>query len=129
MGEIAADHHGNQAVACHGGGRLRADQCAVLEDGDAVGKLEHLVQAVRDIDDRDPFAAERPQPLEKLLDLAARYDCRRLVEHEQLDVLHERARDLDHLLIGDTQFADAQARIKLRAESFKISFASSKVRR
>ena len=98
--------------------RLRADQCAVLEHGDAVAEREDLVQAVRDEDDRDALRAERPQPLEQQLDLAAGDDRRRLVEHEQPDVVDQRARDLDHLLVGDRQSPTRRAdRARRRALS------------
>ena len=76
--------------------------------GDPVGDLEHLVELVRDEDDRLPLRLERSDDLEELLRLLRREHCGRLVEHEDLGTAVERLQDLDALLLADRDPVDAR---------------------
>ncbi len=74
---------------------------AVLHDRDAVGKLEDLVEAVRNVDHagaaRPQFADDGKQPL----GIAVCKNRSRLVEDDDARVVGKRLGDLDDLLVGD----------------------------
>jgi len=51
---LRAQHRAHQAIRIPGPDRLAAGHAAIFEDGDAIGDVEHLVYAVRDV--KDGFA-------------------------------------------------------------------------
>src|SRR5215208_862741 len=79
------------------------DDSAVAQDGHHVGKVENLLQEVRDQDDRLPGACEVPDDLVQLNSLAGIERRRRLVHDDDLRVAGEGPQDLDLLLFGRTQ--------------------------
>ena len=64
----------------HGHGRLAH---AVAQHGHAVGELEHLVEVVGDVQDRDAALAEPVDHVEQPPHVGARQRRRRLVEDQQ----------------------------------------------
>ncbi len=76
---------------------------AVAQHRDAVGDRHHLMQPVRDVDDRDALALERPHEIEKLLHVVLLERLGRLVEKEDARRNRERARDLDHMPLCERQ--------------------------
>ena len=82
----------------------------------AVGDLEDLGHAVRDIDDRDALGGQAPDDAEEV---AALVDGQRrggLVEDEQLELVREALGDLDHLLLARRQQCDRRARVDVDLE-------------
>ena len=65
VGDIAADHAGNEAALRNLGNRPLTDGLAVAHDADIVAKLEDLLHAVRDIDDRAVFGGQAVDNLEE----------------------------------------------------------------
>ena len=114
--DLAADHQLREpglgrALARHG-----VDLLAAAQDADPVGDLEHLVELVRDEDDRLALGlevAEDPEELERLL---RRQYGRRLVEDEDVRVPVEGLEDLDALLLADGDVGDQRIRVDLELE-------------
>ena len=61
---------------------MRRDDATAAQDGHAVGELEDLVEAVRDVEHARAGAPDLAHHREQPLDLVVRQDRRRLVEHE-----------------------------------------------
>ena len=78
----------------------RLDRLAVAQDRDGVGDRLDLVQLVRDHDRGDAALLEAAQQVQQVLRVALVQRRGGLVEDEQLDVLGERLRDLDELLLA-----------------------------
>ena len=108
--DLAADHHGDDLLH----GRLlrvaRADVAAVADDRDPVGDPFDLVHAVRDVDDAGVGLHEAADQVVQDLDLGVVERRGRLVHDQQLGVVGQRLADLDHLLLGDGEVADALLR-------------------
>ena len=82
------------------------DGHAVPEDGDALGEVAHLGEAMRDVDDQHARRREAPREIEQPLGLARGERRGRLVEDEDRRVASKRLGDLDHLTLGERQPAD-----------------------
>src|SRR5258706_9591563 len=77
---------------------------------------------MRDIDDPDPFLAERADDFKELLRLA---ECKRacwLVHDDQAGVEGQRFGDFHHLHLAGGEFADQSRRRELEADSAKQNF-------
>ena len=113
--DVAADHHPRQRRLVGAGGLDRADRLAAPQHGDAVGDLEHLVQLVRDEDDRGPVVAQPAQHLGQLGGLLRGQDRGRLVEDEDARAAIQRAQDLHALLLADRDVGYARVGIDAQA--------------
>ncbi len=114
--QAAADHQPVQPVHVGLGRRQLGDDGAVLHDVDAVAQLQHLVEAVRDEDERGA-RLQRADALEQDVDVGALQHRGRLVEQDDemaLRLLLERQRlgQLDHLAGGEAEVGRAQARVR-----------------
>ena len=83
--------------------RRRLHQPAVPKNRDGVGELEHLLEEVRDEDDRRARGRERAHDLVEMARLARVERRGRLVHDDQLSVTRERTEDLDLLLLRRPQ--------------------------
>ena len=108
---LASDHHPREPFLRRALRRNRVDELAAPQRRDPVGDLEHLVELVRDEDDRLALLLERTDDLEELLRLLRGQDGRRLVEHEDLGAAIQRLQDLDALLLADRDPVDARVGI------------------
>jgi len=79
---------------------------AVPKDRGPVGDLQHLLQVVGDVDDRNPLRLEPPHDLEQHLGLLAGEGRGGLVHDEDLRVQAQRLCDLDHLHLRDAEIPD-----------------------
>ena len=104
---LAPDHHPREPLLGRAGGRDGVDDDAAAERRDPVGDLQHLVQLVRDEDDRLALGLERPEHLEELLRLLRGQDRGGLVEDQDVGAAIERLQDLDPLLLTDADPVDA----------------------
>ena len=104
---LASDHHLRQ-LGHVGVCRARlADELAVAQDGHAVRRRDHLVQAVGDEDDGDALGGNALHHAQQLRRLGLGQNRRRLVEHQQLHArLVDLAGDLDKLHVADRQTLD-----------------------
>ena len=100
---LAADHGADDGVAAEHRDRLRQHVRAVAEDGHAVGEQHHLVDAVRDVDDRDAGPGELLDDLEQPLASRPAKRGGRLVHDEDARRQRQRLGDLDQLLLADPQ--------------------------
>ena len=81
----------------------RADQLAVPQHRDGVANLEHLAEAMRDVDDRLAFGLQRAQRAEDAFDLDVGQRGGRLVEDKHARVAGQHAGDLDKLPPADAE--------------------------
>ncbi|MNQ08132.1 hypothetical protein D3C85_209240 [compost metagenome] len=114
----AAHHQADQI-----GGRVARDivvahELAVAQHGDAVGHALEFFQAVGNIDDAHAFGFQAFDLQEQQLHFAVRQHGRRLVEHQQAAGADQIARDFDHLLVADAQFAHEGPRIEAAQAHF-----------
>ena len=83
---LAPDHQLGQAALAGALAVDRRDLLAAPQHRDAVGDVEHLVQLVRDQDDRRAARDERAQNAEQLVDFLRRQHRGRLVEDQDARV-------------------------------------------
>ena len=102
--DILADHQLGQAAVIDLRHGQRRDYAAGSQHGHAVGDLEDLVEAVRDVENAGASALHLPHHLEQPLDLVVWQHGRRLVEHEHaapsLPALHRAGNRDDRPLDG-----------------------------
>ena len=126
---LAPDHHPRETLLGRALGRDRVDDDAAPQRRDPVGDLEHLVQLVRDEDDRLALRSSATEDLEELLRLLRRQHGGRLVEDQDLRAAVERLQDLDALLLADRDAVDARVRDRRRGRSARRARARACVRR
>ena len=126
--DLAADHQLRQARLGRALARDGVDLLAAAEDADPVGDLEHLVQLVRDEDDRHPVGLEVAEDLEQLERLLRREHGGRLVEDQDVGLAVERLQDLDPLLLADRDVGDQRVGVDLELE-LRGELADALVRR
>ena len=114
--DLAPDHQRRQALGRRARGRdvatTRPPRSTVMRSETS----EHLVQLVRDEDDRAAVGRHRAQRLEQRARLLRGQHRGRLVEDQHARVAVERLEDLDALLLADRELPDARARIDGQAE-------------
>ena len=100
-------HEGDQTLgrADLGLGRLQRDRAAIHDD-EALGDVKDMVDVVADEQDRSPAGAHRAHETEDLLGLGQRKRGRRLVHHDQIGLVVDRARQRDALTLAAGQLAD-----------------------
>ena len=100
---LAPDHQLGERRAVGARGRAVRDLAAGAQHRDAVGDRQHLVQLVRDEDDREPVRHQAPQHDEQAFDLLRGEHRGRLVEHEDARAAIEHLQDFEPLLLADAQ--------------------------
>ena len=105
LGQRAPEHLGHQLEPTDLGQRPVVHEATVSEHGHLVAGAKDLVQAMRDVDDRDAVGAKPGDRREESLDLP-RFERRgRLVHDDDAMVGGHRPCDRDHLLHAETQLA------------------------
>ncbi len=115
-GEGPAHHHADDVVDARLFRRRDPGDLTIFHHRDPVGDPEHLFEAVRNIDDADPFGAQPGDDAMQALGIAGREDGGRLVEDDDADLLGERLGDLDDLLVRDREVADGAPRVDVEPE-------------
>ncbi len=113
--EFTTHHHLHQLIAGHLARRSRADHPAVAQNGDAVADVHHLVQLVRDEDQRMAFLHHAPQRCKQIIDFLRGKDCGWLIEDDQPCAAVQRFHDLHPLLFANGKLPYVGARIHLEA--------------
>ena len=108
---VAPDHQLGQAALARALAVDRRDLLAAPEHRDAVGDGQHLVQLVRDQDDRRAARDQRAQHGEQLVDLLRGEHRGGLVEDQHARLAIERLEDLDALLLADAELLDRGVRV------------------
>ena len=85
----------------------RPAKATVAQDRHAVGEIADLGQAVGDVDDRGALRRDGRARREQQVDGLLAERRGRLVEDEQLRLHGERLRELEQVLLGDGEVADA----------------------
>ena len=114
--DLAPRHHLDELRLFHVARLDGVDLPAVAQHRDPVADPANLVDAMRDVDDADPFALEPLDQGEELVGLAFRQGGGGLVQNEELEVLQQGLRDLGHLLLGPHELTDTCARAKIEAQ-------------
>ena len=112
----APDDELDQPLHIELGRRPRAHDAPVAQHGHAVGHGDDLLEAVRDVDDRDAALLEALDDLKQRVDLAVGERGGRLVHDQDARVLRERLGDLDELEARGAQAADLRARVDVDPE-------------
>ena len=126
---LAPDHQFGERRAVGAGGRTVRDLAAGAQHRDAVGDRQHLVQLVRDEDDREPVRHEAAQHHEQAFDLLRGQHRGRLVEHEDARAAIEHLEDLEPLLLADARGATRAGRAARRARCRPSARSASCARR
>ena len=115
LADLGADHHARQRR----GGLLTRIACrnllAAAQDRRCVAQPFDLFQLVADVEDGAPLALEPLEHDEEQVGLLRREHGGRLVEDQELRILHERADDLDALPLADRQLPDLALGIERQA--------------
>ena len=97
IARVATDHQPHQPGRIDAGQRLVRRARAVLQHGHVVAERQHLVQAMRDVEDGGAFLAQTLQQALQRLRLMRGERGGRLVEDEHARLAIERLGDLHHL--------------------------------
>ena len=116
VGQIAADHGADERGPVEGRGLPLGHLAAVAQHGHAVGEGEHLLEAVGDVEDGEALLAQAAQHGEQPLRLVAGQGRGGLVQDQHPRALEQRARDLDHLLLGHAQTTRRRLRMNVAAQ-------------
>ena len=85
--DVVTDDQLDESHVIELGDGHRRHQLPVAQHRDTIGELEHLVEVVRDVDDRHAPLLQAVDDLEQSMDVVAWQRGRRLVEHEQVGSL------------------------------------------
>ena len=99
-GQLASDHHAHDRLAREGRGSPAADVAAVAQHGQLVGDREQLLQPMGDVEDAFALGLELANDREQVFRVPLAERRGGLVHDEQLRLIGERSRDLDHLAGG-----------------------------
>ena len=91
------------------------DLLAAAQDRRRVAEPFHLFELVADVEDRAALGLEAIEHDEELIGFLRRQHRGRLVEDQELRVLHQRAHDLDALALADRQPPDLALGIERQA--------------
>ena len=116
IAQRTADHHAHQLAGVQGVMGQAADILPVAQHADAIGELIHFRHTVADIDNRHAFRPQALDQREELLGFAVAQRGGGFVHYQNAAVAVQRARDLDLLLFGDAEAADAVGGAKPCAE-------------
>ena len=114
-GQLRADHELGELAGVDALGVHRVDGGSAPDHGDAVGDAEHLVELVRDEQDRQALLLELAQVVEELVDLLRHQHRRGLVEDEGLGTAVEHLEDLDPLAVAHAEVLDELVGVDVEA--------------
>ena len=92
---------------------------AVPQDRDAVCNSKHLVQAMGDVQNRDPLLLECTDDLEEPVDLCRVQRRRGLVHHDDPEVTRKGLCDLDELSVSHVEVLDALIQSDIESQDSK----------
>ena len=115
--DLAAHHHAREPGFGRALAGNRLDLPSPSQDCDPVCDLQHLLELVRDEDDRLPLLLQSADDLEQFGRLLGCQHCSGLVEDEDLGTAVERLQDLDALLLADADVLHVSLRVHGKAEA------------
>ena len=116
IADVAADHGLDQLLLAGVGNVHGSNVFSVLQNDDAVGHLEDLRHAVRDVQDDFSLFLQFGNDPEQGRDLRVGKAGGRLVEADDGRVPAVRLHDLHHLLVGDAQAGHLGTRVHVKPE-------------
>ena len=119
LGDLAANHQLDDLVARNIRGLVLANEPPVAEHRHLVGDLEQLVHLMGDVDDARALILERTDDPEQVLDLAFRQRRGWLIHDQDVGIVGDGLRDLDHLPVGDREVAHFRFRIEGNVETLE----------
>ena len=117
--DIAADHQADQLLPRGLRRGQIVDVFSVAHDHHAVGDLEDLLHAVRDINDRDLLRGELADDAEQVLRLLLVERGGRLVHDQNADVPGDRLGYFNQLLFRNGKLPDSGERVVMQTHPFK----------
>ncbi len=117
---VFADHQPGELRGVHLRHRQGGHQSSAAQNRHAIGQLEDLVQAVRDVDHAGAGAAHLAHELEEALDFVVREHRGRLVEDEEAAPpvpSLQRSGDGDHGALDGCRLAQGAVDVELHAEA------------
>ena len=105
IGQLTADHLGDDLLLGHVGNVPLADVVAIAHDGDFVGDDLDLVHLMADVDQRNALLLQLAHDAEQRLDLVRGQRGGGLVQNQHLAVCGDCLCDLHHLHLCDAQAA------------------------
>ena len=114
-GQLGADHQLGELAGGDVGGAYGGHGGAAADDGDVVGDGEHLVELVRDEDERVALLLELPEVREERVHLLRHQHRRRLVEDDHLGAAVEDLEDLHPLALADAEPLDELVGVEAEA--------------
>ena len=112
LADVGADHHARERRRGFLARIAGRDLLAAAQDRRGVAKPLHLVELVADVENRAAFALEPFEHDEELVGFLRRQHRGRLIENQQLRILHQRAHDLDALALADRQPPHLAVRVR-----------------
>ena len=116
-GELLADHLLHEVDAQQLLDEVLPHELAVAQHGEAVADLVHLVEEVRDEEDRDALLLQRADDAEELGDLVGVEARGGLVEDEHLRLHVDRSGDRNELLHRERVVAEERPRVEVEVEA------------
>ena len=117
--DVMTDNRADEPPLVQAAARGTVDDLAIAEDGDAIAEVEHLIEPMRDIEDRDAARREVAYDRKQLLAFRTRQRRRRLVHRDQRGFTNEGFADHDEPALADRQVRDFRVEGKLDAHSFR----------
>jgi hypothetical protein len=99
--DVSPDHHLNELGPIGLFQKALTHHFAVAEHRGPVAEGEHLLEAVRDVQNRDAFAFEQCQYLAQLVHFVLSKRRRGLVQNQNAAVIEQRGGNLDQLPLCD----------------------------
>ena len=99
--ELAPDDHFHDAVIIDAVASQGRDELAVSQDGDAIRDRKHLIEIVRNENDRGALGFHRPHVMKQLSCFFRTQRRRRFVQNQQFHGPIHCARDFDKLALRD----------------------------
>ncbi len=116
---FAADHHGNDLVRRQLGGLGSSHGAAVPEHRDPVRDLEHLLQAMADVDAGHAGGLELEQQAHEARGVGLGEGGGGLVQDEDPRLLGQRLADLHQLLLADAELLDRARGVHLETHELQ----------
>src|SRR3954470_20434629 len=106
LADLGANHQGRDGAGARLARIKRRDDPAIAQHGRGPAQAAHLLELVRDVEDRAALAGKPLEGLEEPLGLLGGQYRGRLVEDDELRILQEAADDLDALALAGRERPD-----------------------
>src|ERR1700733_12829711 len=117
--DVMPDNRADESPLVQAAARGAVDDLAIAKNGDAIAEVEHLIEPMRDIEDRNAARREFAYDRKQLLAFRTRQRRRRLVHRDQRGFANEGLADHDEPALADRQVRDFRVEGKLDSHSFR----------